>query len=176
MQTVVVIADSFECGPYHIHWICWHSHITFAMILKLYSIPFSDRILSLNDTTTLSSHSHSFSFSLSIFSRLCKTVRPKSPSVDGWYPATRVEVRVGKVLPTQAPTPTPTKTVDSYRLQLRCRLRLRSPGWWRLLLLFQVVMNVWTIMLCIIVPKHHNFSVKSEILQFVSSEGEGSVT
>ena len=44
-------------------------------------------------------------------------------------------------------------------------------------------MNAWTIMLCIVVPKHHISFVKNEILRFlsegasyVSQSGTGSVT
>ena len=41
---------------------------------------------------------------------------------------TRTRVRVGKCLPTPAPTLTPAKPADLGRLQLQLRLRLHSPS------------------------------------------------
>ena len=87
----------------------------------------SDEILSLL-TLPLYLHTASLlSSRLSMFSGRCRTVHPKSFSVDGWYPATPGQIRSRQILPTPAPTPTPGEAVDSDRLKLRPQLRLRSP-------------------------------------------------
>ena len=129
MQPVVVIANSFDCGRYDSLWICWNSHTAIAMGLKLSSIPFSDRILSLKDASTLSQHCHS-PFLL-VFQRFRNDPKPFDQNhlllTDGIL-RLRAGVEVGKISPTPATAPTPAKTADSDRLQLQSRLRLCSPG------------------------------------------------
>ena len=90
--------------------------------LKLSSILFGDRTLSLNDAQPyLHTATLLFFQSFSVFGQNHRLLR-------GGILRLRVGVGVGKIFPTPSPTPTQAKTVDSDQLQLRSRLRFRSPS------------------------------------------------
>ena len=125
MQPVMVMVDSFEWPQYDSPRSCWLSHTTVAMAQKLYLIPFIWRSFitkwCFNFISTLSL---SYSSCLSRSSGPCITVRRKSLSAVGWYPATPGRSRSqqnfadsssdsdsrqnGRLRPTPTPVSTPT--------------------------------------------------------------------